>query len=170
MKTLCRLLDEEYPTRGQKHTRLISRAILQNNEGNFAIHRIERDDEFGKWTYYETPGGGVDEGESPEEGLIRECLEETGYKVEIVEELGIVDDYYNYISRNNINHYYLARIVGGNGEKTIASEGDSLIAETLYLPINEIIDLYEKMEDHMLPGLVKRRELPIWQLVAKKLG
>lgn len=170
MKTLFCLKDEEYPTKGKKHIRLISRAILQNEEGLFAIHRIERDDEFGKWTYYETPGGGVDEGETPEEGLVRECLEETGYKVRILEELGIVDDYYNYISRNNINHYYLAKIIGGDGKKVIASHGDSLIAETLYLPIGEIIKLYESMEDHMLPGLVKRRELPIWKLVADKLG
>ena len=170
MKTLYYLEDREYPERGTKHTRVIARAILKNKDGLFALHKIERDDEFGKYTYYETPGGGVDKGESVEEGLIRECLEETGYKVEILEEIGIVDDYYSYISRHNLNHYFLAKIIEGDGKMTIASEGDSFIAETLYLPIEEVIKLYEQMEDHMLPGLVKRRELPIWQLVAKKLG
>lgn len=170
METLYYLEDHEYPERGVKHTRIIARAILMNEQGLFAVHRIERDDSFGPYTYYETPGGGVDEGETVEQGLIRECLEETGYRVEIIEEIGIVDDYYSYISRHNLNHYYLAKIIEGDGKKIIASEGDSLIADTMYLPIEEVIKLYESMDDHMLPGLVKRRELPIWKLVAEKLG
>ena len=169
MKLLYRLQDQEYQMAGEKHTRSIARVILQNHEGLFAIHHLVRNDAFGMSDYYETPGGGVDAGETPAEAAKRECLEETGYRIEIIAELGIVEDDYNLISRHNINHFYLAKVVGGDGVKAYVSEGDCLIKETLYLPINEVLALYDQMDDHHLPGLVKRRERPIWQLVADKL-
>ena len=88
------LLDEEYPFTGFTHTRKIARAILLFPEG-IAIHTLHRDDKFGNQTYLETPGGGVDEGESFEEAVIRECLEETGYQVEVIDPILEVEDAYN---------------------------------------------------------------------------
>jgi hypothetical protein len=44
------------------------------------------------------------------------------------------------------------------------SKGDAFIQETLYLPVKDIIALYQAMPDTKLPLLVKRRELPIWSL------
>lgn len=36
-------------------------------------------------------GGGIEEGESIEEGMIRECLEESGYNVSIIAPLGYIE-------------------------------------------------------------------------------
>ncbi len=37
----------------------------------------------GYGTYYDMPGGGQNQGESLEQAIIRECLEETGYTVQV---------------------------------------------------------------------------------------
>lgn len=168
MHIIGEFLDNQYPKKdGQWHTREISRAIVYRDDGKFAVHRIKRDDSFGKWTYFETPGGGIDEKESPEEAAIRECQEELGYDIEIIEPIGIIKDQYALIGRNNINYYFLARQKKIKG-KHLVSDGDSLIDKTLYLPIDKIIELYENMPNEMIPLLLKRRELSIWKM-AKKL-
>lgn len=154
------LKDEEYPFTGVTHVRKVARGIVLDENNNVAIHQIYRDDRFCKQWYYETPGGGVDEGETFEEAFIRECGEEIGCDVEILAILGDVHDFYNLIGRENHNRFFLARILRRH-EKHFASQGDLFIQKTLFVPIDEAIDLYQKQDDRLVAGLVKRRELPI---------
>ena len=155
-----RLEDDQYPFSGVTHVRDVARGIVLDEQGRVAIHVIRRDDMFCNQRYLETPGGGVDEGESFETALIRECQEELGYEVEILAYIGEVDDFYNLIGRENHNRYYLAKRKNYVGVHWVSS-GDSLIQETLYLPLDEAIAAYEKQDDTLVAGLVKRRELPI---------
>lgn len=154
------LTDNEYPFSGFTHTREVARGIVFDERGRVAIHRVFRDDAFGRQGYFETPGGGVDDGESFEEALRRECLEELGAVVEIGEEIGEVKDAYHLIGRRNVNRYYFASIKE-RAEKHFASLGDTYIQETLFVPLEEAISRFEAMDDHGVSGLVKRRELPI---------
>ena len=157
------LEDDQFPYVGFKQTRIVARAILMDASGNFAIHRLHGFDRFGDRNYYETPGGGVDEGETPEQAVVRECYEETGYRVEVVEFLAKVTDFYNCLSRKNINYYYLCKVKSDFNGTHFVSHGDTLIAETLFLPIDEVIKRYESTPDVMLSKLVKNRELPVWR-------
>lgn len=62
-------------------------AILPMNNGYAFMHRkdvIKRKD-FQE--YYTFPGGGLEQGETPEEGTIREIEEEFGIKVKVVKKL-----------------------------------------------------------------------------------
>lgn len=160
VEKIAEFIDDQYERGGTPHTRLIARGIVLDEEGNVAVHLIHRNDIFGNQRYYETPGGGVDEGESIEEGFKRECLEELGYEVEIIGEIGIIEDEYRLIGRKNVNCYFLARRKKDVGIH-FASEGDLLIEKTIYVPIDEAIKLYESQEDKGVSLLVKRRELPI---------
>ncbi len=153
------LTDNEYPFTGFTHTRLVARAILLNDQNKIALHTLHRDDIFGNQTYLETPGGGVDEGETFEEAVKRECLEETGTDIQILCQLGEVEDAYNLIGRKNINRFYLCRVLSQK-EKHFVSEGDRFIQHTDFYSIDEAIDAYRKQEDHGVAGLVKQRELP----------
>lgn len=153
------LTDNEYPFTGFTQTRLVARAILLNDQNKIALHTLHRDDIFGNQTYLETPGGGVDEGETFEEAVKRECLEETGADIQVLCPLGEVEDAYNLIGRKNINHFYLCRILSQK-EKHFVSEGDGLIQHTDFYSIDEAISAYRKQEDHGVAGLVKQRELP----------
>jgi hypothetical protein len=62
MNLLASFVDDQYPNPGIDHVRLVSRAIVVTEEGLAAVHHLIRDDVFGKFDYYETPGGGVDNG------------------------------------------------------------------------------------------------------------
>ena len=164
MKLEFKLQDTEYPFQGFDHTREIARAFLFNDEGKVAIHRIYRDDMFCKQGYFETPGGGIDEYETPEEACKRECFEEIGCQIKVLKEIAIVEDAYNLIKRKNINHYYLAHLES-NGKKHFESEGDQFIQETLWVSLEEAIKLYEEMPDEKVSLLVKQRELPILKAI-----
>lgn len=161
-------VDNEYPNIGTKEHRLIARAFIKDEDGNFAVHHLIRDDLFGSFDYYETPGGGVDEGETLEEACIRECLEETGYRVQVIKEVGFVDDFYNLIQRENLQHYFLCERVSPYLGKHFVSGGDNYIKETLWLPASQIVALYESVEDRALAHLVRQRELPLWKALASK--
>lgn len=161
------LKDTEWPFDGFTHTRNVARGIILLPDGKIAIHSLNRDDAFGKAIYLETPGGGVDEGETFEQAVIREAEEETGYRVKILSPIGEVIDAYNLIQRKNIQHYYLCQATEYVG-KHFESTGDLVIQETKHLTIDEAIEAYQNMSDHGVVGLVKHRELPIL-LEAKKM-
>lgn len=65
-----------------------ARAVLLNDWGDIALMHVS------KLGYYKLPGGGIDEGESIEEGLMRELSEEIGVvSAKVVTEIGEVDEY-----------------------------------------------------------------------------
>jgi 8-oxo-dGTP pyrophosphatase MutT (NUDIX family) len=163
MKIILRLKDDQYPFSGVKERREISRAIISDGKGHYAVHHVVRNDIFGDYQYFETPGGGIDPGETPEAACVRECYEETGYPVKIVAELGEVVDYYNLLQRENHNHYYLCLREDDFLGTHFVSAGDAYIKETLWLSIPEIIRLYEGTIQEKIPLLCARRELPIWK-------
>ena len=69
------------PTDADCFTRPGSYAIIPEGE-QIALVRI-----IG-WGKYFLPGGGIDEGETPEDALRRESEEETGYSIEVWEKIG----------------------------------------------------------------------------------
>ena len=163
--------DDQFPFKGVKEDRLVARAIVLDEQGCIALHTIRRFD-FNmphEQVYFETPGGGVDEGETPERAAIRECEEELGFDIEILDPLGIVDDYYNVICRHNVNYYFIARRLNPVGVHFV-SQGDSLIQETHYYPIEEAIALMDGQDKTFISGLVRQRELPILRLAKQYLA
>ncbi|WP_339253271.1 NUDIX domain-containing protein [Sporosarcina sp. FSL W8-0480] len=77
-----------------------SAVIIQ--EDNVALIQRNRD---GK-EYYVFPGGGIEDGESPEEATVREAFEELGVEIEIKSTIGTV-------IFNGTQYFFLATIVGG---------------------------------------------------------
>ncbi len=75
------------PVEGEKHedeeTRHTVTAIVPDKEGKKFLMIYWN--EFG---WHSPVAGGIDEGETPEEAVAREVLEETGYKIEPIEKLG----------------------------------------------------------------------------------
>ena len=72
------LQDNEWPFTFTDHDRMIVRAVVTDGKGRFFFMRAVRDDDFGKATLIETSGGGVEQGENPEDAIRRELKEETG--------------------------------------------------------------------------------------------
>ena len=105
------LQDTQWPLTYIDHDRNIVRAIVIDEKQNFYFVRAKRNDDFGEATLIETSGGGVEADENLEEALKRELKEELGANVEIIDRIGVVDDYYNLIHRHNINNYYLCKAI-----------------------------------------------------------
>lgn len=74
----------------------------------------------------EVPGGCIDKGETPEQAVRRELLEETGYAFENMEQLSVL--YANPATGNNITYCYLAT----GGKKVQEQEldhGEDIVVE-----------------------------------------
>ena len=156
-----------YPKKESVVVREIARAILLDEDNNVVLECVERDDDFGYSKYVETPGGGININESQEEALIREIKEELGYVACVLKKIEVVKDYYNLISRCNMNHYYLAKIVGKCPDHKEELEKKILIGET-HLPIEKAIEKMKENEGNV-GKLILQRELPILKIVERKM-
>ena len=91
MNMICKITDndigENYIEINNPKTRLGARGIVIRDDGKIAIFNKTNKNE------YKLPGGGIENDETPEEAFKREVLEETGCIVEIIEELGITEEY-----------------------------------------------------------------------------
>ena len=163
MKLLYKLLDDQFPYTKTTHKRACARGIILNDKNEICLLHVNGDDIFGHRDYYETPGGGVNQDETPEEAIIRECKEEIGAITEIIAEIGLVDDYYNLIGRNNLNYYYLLR-VKGSCPKALEEYEKQIIENELWVDIDKAIELVDGCKPTPISILVKNRELPIYKL------
>lgn len=96
--------------------RISVRGIIINKDEIYFIHRIKNDEE-----YYVFPGGGLEEGETMNEGLIRELKEEINVKVNIIKEL------YKLEREESIEYYILCKHISGkfgisNGPEYVSLE------------------------------------------------
>ena len=118
---------------------------------------------FGKLTHLETPGGGVNENEDIKLALKREIAEECGMIIDIIDELGIIEDDYNIIHRHNISCYYLCREVG-RCDSRLEDYEKELFKSMDYYDIDEVLRITDNpIED--LTKILYRRERIIYELV-----
>lgn len=108
---------------------------------------IIRDDkilliEFGNDPHYNLPGGGLDAGESVEEGLKRECREEAFAEVEI-ERLLLVWEYvpekenFRYGDRQKVGLIFLCRLLPGS-EPRLPEKTDDNQVGVRWLPLSAL--------------------------------
>ena len=90
-------------------------ALCVDDEGRVLLVRRAIEPFRGRW---DIPGGFLDEGEHPLDGLRRELREETGLEVEPVELVGVWMDRYggDATAEATLNLYWTARVVGGEPE------------------------------------------------------
>lgn len=155
------LQDTQWQYEYVDHDRMIARAIVYDEDGQFYFVRARRDDDFGQATLIETAGGGVEQGEDLLTAIKRELKEELGVQVEIICKIGVVSDYYNLIHRHNINHYFLCKIISFGEKNLTQDEIESFHLSTLKLSYGEAVREYETRTNTKLGTLVANRELPV---------
>lgn len=167
------LSDTEWPFTYINHDREIVRAFVFDDEYNFYFMRILRDDEFGRAILIETSGGGVEAEESLETAVKRELKEELGVDVDVLRKIGVVSDYYNFIHRHNVNHYFLCKIKSFGEKQLTKDEKEKFRLSTLKLSLEEALEEYQKCSNSKLGRLLANREVPILkrtQELMKHLG
>lgn len=155
------LQDTQWPLTYIDHDRNIVRAIVIDEKQNFYFVRAKRNDDFGEATLIETSGGGVEADENLEEALKRELKEELGANVEIIDRIGVVDDYYNLIHRYNINNHYLCKAISFGEKHLTPDEINEFHLSTLKLSYDEALREYNRCANTRIGKLIAARELPI---------
>ena len=94
--------------------------------------------------YFIFPGGGIDEGESPEQTAIREAEEELGIIVEVKQKIAEI------FVNENTQHYFLANKISGEfGTGTGEEFGEYNPAYGTYLPLWMPMD--DVLSNNVLP-------------------
>ncbi len=92
---------------------------------------------------WEIPGGGIDEGETPEEAAVRELEEETGVKISEVEKLG---EFYPLHSFNQEKvTLFLARIEE-TALTSIGTENSEHVADQKFVTFPEVLAMIDNGE------------------------
>lgn len=79
---------------------------------------------YGSETFYLLPGGGIELGETIEEALVRETLEETGKKIKLVKPV-YLNEYINKKDKSQrvVNIFFVSKIIGQDNRKITDDEG-----------------------------------------------
>jgi ADP-ribose pyrophosphatase YjhB (NUDIX family) len=110
-----------------------ARTILFDDTGKMATQYLQ------KYTFHKLPGGGVDAGESVEDALRREVLEEVGCDSKILRPIGIVIEYRNKYKLLHISYCFVSNVIGPIGQPQLEKEEIEEGQTTLWLPPEEVL-------------------------------
>jgi 8-oxo-dGTP diphosphatase len=115
--------------------RLIAEAVIIQNDSVLMVKQyVQRGDIV--WNF---PGGGIEEGESPEQACIREVKEETGFDIRL---MGLLHE-------RNKKYSFIGEIVGGKLFLDNNNQDNLDIIEIAWIQLTEL----EKFDSVTLPML-----------------
>ena len=126
--------------------RLTGKAIVLDSDSKIALVGSSLNN------IYTLPGGGIDQGETIEEGIIREITEEIGCNAKIDYMLGIIDDYRNRDKAHCINHCAVAKVVGQKGIPKLTEEEKKNGLHVKWVILEEALDILNKEKVSVLRG------------------
>ena len=123
-----------------------ARAIVVDKERNIALLHVSRD------RYYKLPGGGIESKEDRTAALRRECLEEIGCKIEVVDEIGMIIENRKFCTLKQISYCYFAILNGDKGEPSFMEDEIEEGFEAVWVSYDEALVLLSKNEAINLEG------------------
>jgi len=120
-------------------------AVIVENDAILLV-RHEKDGR----TYWLLPGGGVEFGETLEQALVREMIEEVSLDITVERPICINDSVPPDGHRHVINICFIARTTGGGDPKVNA---DNRLKEARFIPIESLPDLplfFPDIRDYLL--------------------
>lgn len=130
--------DDEAKQLQHKHS---TRGIVFDTDNNIAL--LFTQDKG----YYSIPGGGVNDDETYEQGIIRECKEEVGCDAEIIKYIGTTLEYRKNQKLLSESWGYILKIVGEKSLLVLVGDEDESEKSTivLWVPVLEAIRLIESL-------------------------
>ena len=136
-------------------------AILFDRNNNIALLHL------GKYDIYTIPGGGVDPDEDLITAIKREVLEETGYKCDIICDIGTTFENRAQHNFTQKRHYYIARVIGEKGELQLTDEEISEEITVCWHPIEKALQLIvdDNPSDYVCKFVRKRNIAALTEVV-----
>lgn len=130
----------------KKYDRIRASGICIHNNKILLIHRINLELEKEKQEYYVIPGGGVEDGETIEDAVIREMKEETSLDVRLG---GLFHELEDYDGQGKFLKYYayICEYIGGtisleeNSVEAVEMKDGSQFFNPVWFPLSEIQDI-----------------------------
>lgn len=123
------------------HERITIKVILLDDNDNISLVGIR---------YLLLPGGGVEDGETLEEAVVRECMEEAGCQVEVLWKVGITKEIRLKKRGTQHTHCFVAKIIGDKGEPTTTQE-DEQNMKVEWFSVYDALNLLKEQKETMSP-------------------
>lgn len=144
---ICELTDkdigENYSELVAPKIRLGARGIIRRSDGKIAVFNKSNKNE------YKLPGGGIEDDETPEVAFKRESLEETGCVIDIVDNIGITEEYKAKQNFRQISYIFIGDVVEDKGNLNLTdievSTGGRLLWETPEKALDLITSCYDNI-------------------------
>lgn len=154
MELLGEIKDDEYPEdKSILEIRHASRAIIFDENNLIPLLFVAR------YNYHKLPGGGIEEGESRVDALLREIREEAGCEMEAAAEIGEVLEFRSKWNLKQTSYCYLGKVVK-KGEPDFTEKELKNGFQLIWVSLDEAISLLEKdkPEDYE-GGFIQKRDL-----------
>lgn len=134
--------------------RRAARAVLVDRMDRVALLHVTRKH------YHKLPGGGMESGESVEEALVREVLEETGVSLRIIASVGAVLEVRAQHEFMQMSYAYLAEATDVHGAPTFSRSEQEEGFVLKWMPWQEALDtLAAEQPDDYVGKFVQKRDL-----------
>ena len=115
-----------------------SRAVVVRDSMILLSHEVNS----GWWL---VPGGGEEEGETPEECCVREVEEETGLIVKPLQQFLTMYEYYE--EYRYISHYFICEVTG-QGRMRLTDAEIRRGVEPQWIPLQEAVDIFSRHQSY----------------------
>ncbi len=134
--------------------RSAARGVVFDEQNNVAVLPVSNHN------YYKLPGGGIEEGEIETDAFKRECLEEVGFDVEVISELGIIIEYRTEFSVIQTSYCYVGKVIDSKKEIALTEHEISQgIKDPVWIPFEEAFQFVSNSQPNNYEGgFIKERD------------
>lgn len=127
-------------------TREAGRAVVFDDDNKVALLHVTKEN------YYKLPGGGIEDGEDKISALYRECQEEIGCDIDIINELGFIVEYRKIFTLKQTSYCYLAKVKGPKGKPDFTDSEKEKGFEVVWLSYEEAIRVLNESKAVSIEG------------------
>ena len=150
MNLLFKLTDKDFGIKSQEmknyNIRLAARGIVIREDGKIAIQNKKNKNE------YKLVGGGMEEHEDSQIAFQREVLEEAGCEIEIIQQLGITEEYKSLKNLKQTSHIFVAKVIKDIHALNLTKKENDEGAKLLWVEPKEALKLITECYDKLLPS------------------
>lgn len=127
-------------------TREAVRAIVVDKNGLIALLFVSKE------KYYKLAGGGIEDKENKMTALNRECIEEIGCDIEVLNEIGFIVEYRKIFTLKQTSFCYLAKIKGDKRKSSFTEDEKEKGFEQVWLSYNDALKVLKESQATSFEG------------------